>query len=511
MALSIKKALAAGVPLVIVETSDATQTIDSILAQLNGKRDTCPIVRHDVARGLVGLNDASAAYLAAAFEGQDVQTIKVTELLIMMGAYAARDVEQPVFALFQNPQMYWTGDRGQQIVVQAIWNLRDVFKQSASIFFMLVPPGTPIPVEIKSDAIVMSEPPPTPEAIKKIVEDVTRSVPTGDGKFVYDKIQDIDRVIDTLLGYPNAFIVEQVISMSLAKTGVDMRALWELRVSMLKTMAGLQISLPQNTFANLAGCLGIKSFLGKYLTGRRPPRIVFWLDEVEKMIGNAAGDSSNVSQALLEQFLYWTEKEKVDALLLTGVPGAGKSATAQCTAGEAGVPLARGSSSTAKGQYVGQSEAQWSRLLDAVASIGQGRVLLIGTCNNINLLQPEVLSRFRLGTFFYDYPTDEELAAIWQLYIKQYELKDKPPAVQQWVGREIESACYRAWLFNISLSEAAKTVVPVSLSSTVKMNALRQEASGRYNSAAYEGVYSVEMTQRQAASGRSGRRVEVLE
>jgi hypothetical protein len=504
MSPSIKRALAASVPLVIVETSDAAQTVASIIKQLNGKIDTCPVMQHDLARGLRGLNDPCAAYFAAAFKGQDPQTLKVAEALIMMGEYAA-SIEQKVFALFQNPQMYWSGERGQTIV-QAIWNLRDTFKLSGSIFFMLVPPGTDIPNEIKSDSIVMKEPLPTAETIKPIVENVARTAK------VLEQVKDIDRVIDTLLGYPNEFIVEQVASMSLSKKdGYDMRALWDLRVSMLKSMAGLEISLPSVTYANLAGCYGAKAFLNKYLHGRRPPRIVFWLDEIEKMIGGASNDGSNVSQALLEQFLFWTEQQKVDALLLTGIPGAGKSATAQCTAGEAGVPLARGSMSIAKGQYVGQSEAQWSRLLDAVAAIGQGRVLMLATCNNIGRLPPEVLSRFKLGTFFYDFPTDEESAAIWQLYIKQYELKDKPPVVKQWVGREIESCCHRAWLFNDPLSEAMKTVVPVSLSRAAEMAAFRQQANGCYNSAAYEGVFSIEMTQRQAAPAKRERKVEVEE
>jgi len=66
-----------------------------------------------------------------------------------------------------------------------------------------------------------------------------------------------------------------------------------------------------------------------------------------------------------------------------------------------------------------------------------------------------------------------------------------------------ESCCYRAWLFRTSLEEAAKTVVPVSMASASKMEALRNSANGRFNAAAYVGAYKVNQ------QAQTGRKMEV--
>ena len=64
--------------------------------------------------------------------------------------------------------------------------------------------------------------------------------------------------------------------------------------------------------------------------------------------------------------------------------------------------------STVKGSLVGQSEGQFKALLKCVDAVGQGRVLMIATCNSLDALTPELMARFKLATFFYDYPDEEE-------------------------------------------------------------------------------------------------------
>ena len=88
------------------------------------------------------------------------------------------------------------------------------------------------------------------------------------------------------------------------------------------------------------------------------------MDELNRMIsGGGGGDLSGTTDAMIEQWLFWTTEKRIRAVLAIGVPGAGKSATCKCAAGQAGVPLLRASMSTVKGSLVGQSESQMKRLL----------------------------------------------------------------------------------------------------------------------------------------------------
>jgi hypothetical protein len=344
---------------------------------------------------------------------------------------------------------------------------------------------------LKPDVLTFAELIPETKEIEAIVNQIAQAA-----KLKSDNIQNKAEVIDAVCGYPSAFAIEQALSVNVTAKGFNVRGLWETRIATLRNLAGLEIALPASTFNDLAGLHGVKQFFGRYLRGRRKPRVVFLLDEIEKMVAASTTDLSGVTQALLEQFLFWTEEEKVDGALLLGIPGAGKTATAKAIAGEAGVPFARGSMSTVKGSLVGQSEAQMKTLLRTVSAIGQGNVLMLATCNNIESLPTEVQARFKLGTFFYDYPSEEELTALWQLYMTKYELQDNtPPKVTKWVGREIESCCYRAWLFNASLEEAIQYIVPISQSNGARLEALRKTCDGKYLNAAAPGIWQYPQTQ----------------
>ena len=487
--LNIKAVRRAGVSLVAIESADPAQSIASARRDLNGKEDVLALMQWDICNALRGLNSRGQNVAASITDGNaQIATQNPAECLTCLAKAGENTI-----VFFHNAQRYW----GNEAIVQGIWNLRDLWKANGSTLVLLCTTASTLPEELKADDIVLTEPVPDEEVIADVIESVRKDAGL-------ETVGDVAKITDTLLGYPSRFAVEQAFALGLTKTGADTPTLWELRVQAMKSLAGLEITLPKENYSALAGTTGIKQFNGAYLKGRRPPRVVFHLDEIEKMTAGSGTDSSGVTQALLEQFLYWTEQEKVDAELLLGVPGAGKTWTAICTAGEAGIPRARGSMSTVKGGLVGQSEAQMRTMLKAVSAIGQGRILMIATCNAVECLPPEVIARFKLGTFFYDYPTDEELTALWKLYIAKYELKDKPLKVTRWVGREVESCCHRAWLFRIPLVEAAKTVVPVSIASAAKMEALRKSAHGRFNAAAYPGTYDCEKT-----GATTGRKMEV--
>lgn len=488
-----KSARRAGVPIMAISTADPQATIKGCGASRNGKADA--FTAWDCVRGLQGL-DPQGKEIAATI-GEPVETQNLVSCLALLAEKKPGDCT----VFIHNAQ----AAMNDYTAKQAIWNCRDVLKTVGSML-VLMGPAMQMPPELSSDVPVFDEPIPTADDITACINSAVNDAKKAVADFPAPTEEEQARIVDTLTGYLSQFAVEQSLALATTKDGLDLRKLWELKVASLKNTAGLEISQPTTNFADMAGCAGSKDFFGKLINGRQRPRGVFFLDEIEKMLAGGAGDLSGTSQAMIEQFLYWTEAKKVLAVLLLGVPGAGKSWTAQCVAGEARVPLLRGSMSTVKGSLVGQSEANMKQLLKTVDSVTQEQTLMIATCNSLDSLTPEILARFKLGVFFYDYPTPEEQSGIWKLYMKKYELAgDTPPTVAKWVGREIESCCHRAWLFNVPLAEAARSVVPVSRANAARMEALRKSADGRFLSASRPGVYSVD----EAATVATGRNINL--
>lgn len=513
-----RSVLRAGVPLVAYETADPAATINQCMRQMNGKIRPC--IQWDTCTGLKVIRtgnetiDKEASAILKEI-GEGPATYEFSNAFPMVAAGMERlnpsSSEKPVRAVFfahMSNRAMIPGNDMNPVACQAVWNCRDLFKATGSTL-VLLGPSVKLPPELSNDAPTFEEPTPTQADIERltdsIMDDAKGTKPEGDTRA---------RVIDSLTGYLSEFAIEQSLALAMCDDGngsktYNLRRLWELKVASLKNTAGLEITQPEITFADMAGNDGAKDLFGKLINGRERFKGVFWLDEIEKMLAGGGGDLSGTSQAMIEQFLYWTEARKVLGVLLIGVPGAGKSHTAQCVAGQARVPLLRGSMSTVKGSLVGQSEQNMKAMLKAVDSVTTGKTLLIATCNSFESLTPEIMARFKIASMFYDYPTTDEAKALWTLYRAKYEVNpaEPVPPSHNWVGREIESCCHRAWLFNCTLAEAAQSVVPVCRANGAKMEALRKSVSGRFLSAARPGIYELDEAQQKAAPP-TGRRFE---
>ena len=139
---------------------------------------------------------------------------------------------------------------------------------------------------------------------------------------------------------------------------------------------------------------------------------------------------------------------------------------------------------------MGESNAnvrQQYRVIDAVTD---GAPLFIMTVNAMDLPTP-LLRRFKLGTFFFDLPTEAELQKIWMLYMRKFEILDQEiPECKRWTGSDVE-CCELAWSLQIPLIKAKNYVIPVSVSAKKEIEAVRLGAVGKYLSASYPGYYEL--------------------
>jgi len=315
----------------------------------------------------------------------------------------------------------------------------------------------------------------------------------------------LGRAVDALSGL-SMFGAEQSLALSLSKEGIDLPGLWERKRKLIEQTPGLSVWRGGQSFADLGGLAQAKEFYSRPWSADMRPRCVLFLDELEKVLGNS-GDTSGVSQGFLGTLLEWFQDNAVTGSILLGHPGSGKSALAKSLGALWGVPTVKLDLGAMRGSLVGQSEERLRGALQVVDAIGRGRVVCLATSNGVENVPPEMRSRFTLPWWFFDLPSDEERASIWDIYKVKYNraADEALPECSGWVGREIESCVVNAQRLDISLVESSAYVVPLCTSAPESIDRLRRYASGRFLSASAPGVF------RHVATGGAsgGRKVNI--
>jgi hypothetical protein len=480
--MNIKPYRQAGVPLVAIENADGAALVQSIAASVtNGA--TPPMLVWDCVQGLMPANPEGRP-LADALNNGDDPSMATSNPVECCRALQRSPEGIIAIMLGIGPLMA----DGQGIAVrQALWNLRDTFKALGSLIVLSVPMGFKLPAELSNDIVSIVEPLPDEPALQHIINGIVRD----SGIQVSDTVK--AKSVDALAGL-SAFGAEQSLALSLSREGIDIAELWERKRRAVEQTPGLSIWRGGETFEDVGGCANVKDFFTKLIKGRRAPRCIVFIDEIEKALAGSGGsDTSGVSQSMLGSLLTYMQDKQCAGSIFIGPPGAAKSAMAKAIGNEAQCPTIAFDLGGMKGSLVGESEGRLRQALATVEAVGQGSVLFIATCNSIGVLPPELRRRYTLGTFFFDLPTDDERKDIWQIWKRKYDIAGyKLPDDEGWTGAEIRQCCDIADRLDCALPDAASFVVPVSKSAPDKIEELRKQASGKFLSASEPGLYKYE-------------------
>lgn len=500
----IKAIRRAGVSLCAIETPDPVATMNAIAEAFNGKEAETAFLQWDIVTGLRAWysprtgkpSQPAVAWLAEA----ELEPIRTTNPVECLAAIAQPDNGKPflpegsVVYFLGTPRALQDGAQYNPGLCQAIWNLRDPFKARGCTLIMLGAAFT-LPPELSRDIILITEELPDHGQLSQVITttcgDAGITVPDGEPR---------EAIIDTLLGL-SAFEAEQALALSITATGIDRADLWRRKVKAIEATDGLTVYRGKEKLEDVAGNENGKTLMRNTMSGPLDPSCIVFIDEIDKGMAAANTDTSGTTQDQNKVLLSYMQDNDIIGSLFLGPPGTGKTLMAKALANEFGVPLIMLDLGALKGSLVGQSEQNARRALKIIHAISGGRALFLGACNRDAGLPPELRRRFSFQMLFFDLPDKTERAAAWKVHSCNLKLRGEtvtippehltlPPDDEGWTGAEIRNACLKSYAMGIPITEAAKTIVPISKSAGDIVLALRKAATGRYISASKPEIYT---------------------
>lgn len=482
-------------PLVAISTSDQFALTRKLFQAVGNGESPVPKLTHDIMRGLVAVNDAAKEMLAEYDQNDVMAAVSPPGMLAL-----AQRFHPGTLTVMYNAHRFVD----DVTVAQGIANLRNVYCEDRRTL-VLVGPAFQLPPELQ-DVVLLDEAMPDDEQLKEVLFRTYENA--------YETIANTLRGewVDAVRGL-SAFTAEQVFAMSLTEDGVDIDDLWERKRAAINQTRGLKFVRGGPSFDDLGGLDAFKGFMRKM--GKQPGVIVF-MDEIDKSIAGAQGDTSGVSQDFHGTLLSWMEDNFHDGMIAVGPPGSGKTAGGMAIGSTLGIPTIVLDINGMKGSLVGESERSIREALKVVDSVaGKDGAFVFATCNSERQLAPEFKRRFRSGMWFFDLPTQQEREVIWKIHMGKYDLSGRKygdkwvfPRDDGWTGAEIRNCCDLASRMNCSLADAAQYVVPLAKANPRSVDALRNAAYGKWLSASYPGPYKG-VPQDDGHANESYRRIEL--
>jgi len=487
---SILAARRCGTPLLSVSTPDQPEFTKAAAAEVG----PVPAVQWDRAEGFRAINDEGAQALADLPIGQEELAVTSPDPLQAMRLSLKLKKRSVVFA--HNLQRFFREDSPGP-TIQAVSNLRDPFKTDGRTLVMMAP-DVDLPTELRHDVVTLDDPLPEDDGYAKIVRDIYDSFAKNKKSETTANEDTVTSAVSAVRGL-SSFRADQVVAMSFdLKAGrLDLDALWQHKVAAVSQTPGLAMTRTGPPLADLRGLDSVVAMLQDLFTGPMRPNLVVRVDEVDKAMSGLGsrggpGDNTGVSQDIHSQFLTTMEDNSWTGAILFGVRGAGKTVLTQAIGAAYGVPTIAADLGAMKGGIVGESERNVRDAFRMIKSIGRDRVVVLATCNEMAMLRPEFLRRFKLGVWYFDLLEEDERRALWRVYLKRYGLDPKSdlPEDDGWTGAEIRNCCELSHALGKTPAQIGpKYIVPVGRSDANGISEMRRQAEGRYLSVSKSGPY----------------------
>ena len=409
-------------PLLLVETHEDDRALDEIAAVAGDRALRTPrkVYEWSATRGLTprGESGNQATRPAAAALSQVLE------------------IDEPAVFVFRDLH-HFLGSGGRPADPAVVRLLRDAasrFRQSSVPgCLVMVTPESTLPTDLDKAVTIVDFPLPDEREIRELLDGMVEMNRSSGRIEVVATADDLERLTKAAVGLTlseaeNAFARAMVNDGTLS--GDDIDVILEEKRQTIRKSGVLEFVRSESTLDGVGGLENLKRWLEK--------RNGAWLDAAKA----------------------WGLPDP-KGVLITGVPGCGKSLTAKCVAGAWGLPLLRLDVGRVFAGLVGSSEQNMRaaiRTAEAIAPCvlwvdeiekgfggvtgssgdsGTGQrvfgtfltwlqdktrpVFVIATANNIDHLPPEFLRKGRFDEiFFVDLPTAREREQIWTLHLSKH-------------------------------------------------------------------------------------------
>lgn len=509
-------------PLVAIRTFDPKNTTRSISSSFTAEKlAKIPMLIWDAVHGLLPFNQLDTSTKAHAYtlgskgeeQPEEISQEETRNLHVVLRVLETAPRADSIIFI-ANAHMQWMNNDPN--VIQGIWNLRDIFKGRGVMLVLLTTPGATLPAEITNDVLLLDEPLPTAKQLESVVKGTFKAA-VGEkllAETLTDQIQ--KQTVDALVGIP-AFIAEQTTAMSLTiqkdaggiitGASIDVPQLLTRKRQQINSAPGLSVYAGKEKLKDIGGNDGAKEFMSAIMTGRQAPRVILFMDEIDKGYAGHGTDSSGTKTEMLGSQLTWHQERNIKGALYFGIPGVSKSLLAKALGNEFDALTINFDIAAMQAGHVGESNANLRTAQKTVEAVAAGEpILAIATCNSVAALPVELLRRFGLATFFFEQPTAEEREIIWGIHRAKWGLtsNESNPEAHGWTGDDIGNCCEKAWTLNWSLAKTANYIVPITKSDSNRITAIRNEANNRYLSAKTGTVYSINELHQEVITPRQG-------
>jgi hypothetical protein len=434
-----------------------------------------------------GLQAPGADATAQPTQGQNAPGAAIKALV------QAGDGKNPVILVMRNLHLHMSA-QGRVINPALLQTVQNAIEQGANencYIVSLAYDGVPIPLELEKYFFVIDHDLPDSDELWEIAKGVE-----NEANLPEKKSAEARQIMDAAAGLTRMEAAGAFAQSITRFKKLQPDTLWEMKAQMLSKNGLLRMHRSPHGFEKLGGLANLKSF--------------------------AVSAFNSPHRGIVQP----------RGVILVGIPGAGKSAFAKALGKEVGLPTVILDVGALKGSLVGQTEENARRALKTVDAMApcvlmvdeiekglagsqsgghdsgvsaglfgtlltwlndhESEVFFIGTANDVTSLPPEFTRAERFDAlFFYDLPGREEKNQIWSIYRDEYQLPDteKLPDDSSWTGAEIKSCCRLAKLLDVSLEEAAESIVPIVLTAEERITGLKEWAHNRCLSADYAGPY----------------------
>jgi hypothetical protein len=478
----------ASAPIVAINTPDPASTIRTIQLVWSA----VPMVKWNIVDGVKSMNLLANAAVTQmhTIEGQLMPAAMITANPVEALRLCKQWLPDGAIAFMMNAHFYveQSPADSHKPVVQAVWNLRDDWKVNAKTLVMLAP-SIQMPIELRNDVALIDEPLPREKALTAlVVKGLSNAGAKPTGK------KTVGKLVDAVSGLA-AFNAMQVVQMSVhpVTKRPDVKLSWNQAIKLIEQARGFRVYRGGAGFSDIGGNENIKNLMIKVSRGIRRPKLIVFLDEIEKTMQAAGQDTSGTTTDQLKVLLTTMQDNRWTGCLIYGFAGTGKSQLAKAFGNECDCPTVEADLGSMKNMWVGSSEANMRAFIKVIEAkdSGEGRAFFVATCNSVVNLPPEFKRRFRKGVWFCDLPDIRERQKIWDIYFRKFGMAADlvKPHDEGWTGAEIELCCENAHEFGISLTEASRYMTITSQAMGEQVEAMRMAADGKFINANHPGIY----------------------